>query len=515
MESIMSDSLNHILLKYLIDKNIDGFKQVCYNLSDEKSRSACLSKFALFCVNNLNSCAGLAQHFIIYAKLDRQFFEFYLFQFLTEVYRFLVLTKKWDDALELETSIYNVYIKQDETDSFYQRAFDALYSVYDPANLKHTENNTTDIKGSPTLYFLMNFNKLAHVEVLLEYFSNLEDTSNVFLSALSSQGLESLKDDLDNLSINYFTLSNDKKISIRYQELIKYCIDLGINNIVFISLPLHSNYVKQIVPDKIKLTWWSMKFPLGGMRQFSRLVCCRSMVPELRNINGELWSCAPFAVKGITTHARKEKESSNADINIKFGVLAREEKFASSRLPEVVSKALLATNNSSFYWTGRSFDLGIHERITSSNSHSTLNRSHFVGWVNPIQYLNDIDVFVDTPNLGGVVAYWAMSLNKIVISSTDSGSIGALASKEVLAKYFLCLSSETDVNYYFSNQQTQPFYLSDIDLIFDCFKVISSGKVNITEYGILFGNFFQNYLTNFNYSANCIESMIRGDHQYV
>ena len=511
----MNESSNKKLMNTLLSKQIITFRDICYGITNEATRSECLSIFAVYCSNILSNCAILPRHFKANATTDRNFFELYLFQFLIKVYHQLVLDKKWDDALDLETSIYSEYIKQDETDVFYQRAFDALYSVYSHNNTQRVDTNIIDSIGSPTLYLLMNFNRLAHVEVLLEYFANLEDTSNIYLSALSNIGLDSLEITLNSYSIKYFTLSQGEKISRRYLELIELCKKLNIKNIVFVSLPLHSNYIKTIAPNDLRLTWWSMKFPLSGMRQFSRLVCCRSLVPDVRDINGSLWSCAPFAVKGLSSQAINTVLRPVSDAFIKFGVLAREEKFASSLLPEVISKALLISRNSAFYWTGRNFDESIHERLTSADSNLIQNRSHFVGWVNPIEYLNKIDIFIDTPNLGGIVAYWAMSLNKIVISCTESGSIGALGSKDIIATYFLTLSTSTEVKEYFSTPQELPFYLSNINLVYDCMLELASANVNIENYGILFGNFFNKYLTRFNYSATCTESMIRGDNFHV
>lgn len=506
----MQNSKFIYLLKKIIDKDTLGFKNFLYVNIEENDRAIFLAKFSDFCSDKFKNIAILPSHFKILASEDRYLFELYLFNFLIPLYSSMVKKNKWDDVLNLETAIYNEFIKQDETEVFYQLAFAELYSCYSKIKSQESSLKKIDNQGTPTLYLLMNFNKLAHVEVLLDYFANLNECSNIYVSALNNNGLDVLKNDLEFNSIKYFTLSQDKSITERYSELIKKCMLLGIANIVFVSLPLHSNYLNIIAPDNIKLTWWSMKFPLGGMKQFSRLVCCRSMVPDTRIFNNSSWACAPFALNGIDNKVSENIEQTTSDVIYKFGVLAREEKFASSKLPEAISNALLTSVNSHFYWTGRTYNESIQSRLNGATNNIN-NRIHFSGWVNPVEYLNEIDILIDTPNLGGVVTYWAMSMNKIVISCTESGSIGALGSENTLSKYFLYLSTIKDVKDYFSSTQQLPFYLSDISLISSCIEEISSGKININDYGILFGKFFQKHLTNFNKSSSCIESMIRGE----
>jgi hypothetical protein len=191
-------------------------------------------------------------------------------------------------------------------------------------------------------------------------------------------------------------------------------------------------------------------------------------------------------------------------------VLAREEKFASSELPDLLNSALHLTKTIRVFWTGRIQHPEIEQRLHKGLNSRAESPCEFVGWVSPEKFLNFIDILIDTPNLGGLVAYWAMSINKVVISATEMGSIGALASPELLSQYFEYLEDEVSIDAYFSSTPSRPFYLADAKLIPHCIFKVEQNLEQIDSLGKLFGNFFRDHLNNFKNSSEATFAFLSG-----
>lgn len=488
----------------------------------EHDREIALAEISDFLVIEIPGISDIATALVVDKFQYPELFHSILFEFLFPIHAKLVATKKWNGALNLEAVIYSLYIKQDENSEFYEKSFGRLYAPYralfsnqyedkTPANLDSGETLLRDkhTLNEKTLFWFQTYTLFAHTNVVLEFAESIDKIGVFYASALDNTGLNESKDEFQRVGIEILSLNEQLDFAGRCKQLIEVCYQNGIKNIVFVSLPLQSGFLRTIAQE-IKLTWWSMKYPLGCMPHFDRLICNRSLIPEMRIINGAQWSCGPFATKALPSNSL-HKSINQSTGNLKVGVLSRTEKFGSSPLPEIISTSLLMSPTADFFWTGRTHDHSIEKRLQSASPINSKGRIKFCGWVEPFEFLSNIDVLVDTPNLGGLVAYWAMSMEKVVLSATDSGSIGALGSRAVLSNYFRYLETPEDVSKYFSSESSFPFYLASLELIPLCIKLYAENPLLLKIHGARFLSFFDSTLSNLDRWGNITYQMLQGE----
>jgi len=483
-------------------------------------RRTLLSELACVLASNVRGLSHIAQSLNFDKGKHSIEFDSVLFDFLLPLHSSLVLQGTWDEALSLEICIYQYFIKQEEENDFYQKAFASLYAPYSKA-LGIVGNSADasciseagDINPSvgTTLFWFQNYSIFAHTQLVLDLASYLTTPAKFYASALSNTGFEQSQAIFSQANIEILIIDDRLNISEKCSALIKLCKSQGISNIVLVSLPLQSGYLKKI-SNGISLTWWSMKFPLGCIPHFDRLVCNRSLYPRQKVFNGVLWQCAPFALKPMAPHAAPQMLGKRVtDLNI--GILSRTEKFASSQLPEILNQSISEIPNLHLFWTGRNEDTDLAVRLHGHADNSLHAQVHFCGWVDPALFLTQIDLLVDTPNLGGMVSYWAMSMGKVVLSATDCGSIGALGAKHELQTHFKLLNSIEEVYEYFGCESNKAYYLSSIDLIPVCLKCYAKQKGLLEIHGQRFLRIFSDLLSNMDRWSEMTYKMLRGSIQ--
>jgi hypothetical protein len=478
-------------------------------------RSTILREMSSILARNMRGVSRFAVRLKVDKITNSTEFESFLFDFLMPWHEELINLNEWDEALNLEMLIYANFIKQDEDYDFYERAFSSLYAKYSNKNIISSDFNNnigkydTTPSNQSTLFWFQNYSTLAHTQLVLDLCENLPTSNKFYVSALSNANLQQSSNVFTQVGIKILTIDDTKNISLRCNELIELCKLHNISNIVCVSIPLQSGYLK-LISDEIKLTWWSMKYPLGCMRHFDRLVCNRTLFPNQKIFNGALWQCAPFALKALSPYSDYLNKN---DEFLKLGVLAREEKFSSSNLPEILNICILENPKTQLFWTGRKKDKQLNQRLNGTNPSDVCNRINFSGWVNPGLFLSQIDLLIDTPNLGGMAAYWAMSMGKVVVSATDSGSVGALGSRHDLLNYFELLSTTDEINNYFSKSNIKPYYLSNTELIPICISKYIIKRDLLEEHGRRFLLFFNAVLSNMSYCSEITYKMLQGSYQ--
>ncbi len=482
-----------------------------------ESRRSLLYEIAMILAREMSGISRFAQTLNIDKSKHREEFDSILFDFLLPLHQALIRRKAWNEALELEGVVYSAFIKQEEDHDFYESVFSRLYAPYGPILSAKTESDTVPTHLTPTaqdsidgntLFWFQNYSVLAHTQLVLDLATHLPTSAKFYASAISNINLDSSRSTFAKAGIEILKIDDQLSVAGRCDALIQLCRSRSVSNIVFVSLPLQSGYLKHICGG-ITLTWWSMKYPLGCMPHFDRLVCNRTLYPSQRIFQGAFWHCAPFALKALSPNpAPPPLGTAATDLNI--GVLSREEKFASSHLPEFLYKSLLANPNLHLFWTGRNEDPDLAVRLGTHSDSGISHRVHFVGWVDPATFLTQVDLLVDTPNLGGMVAYWAISMGKVVISATDSGSIGALGSREDLKPHFQLLSNIEEVKIYFSTSCPDPYYLSDISLIPLCLAEYAAHRELLKEHGQRFLRFFNDILSDMGRWSLITHQMLKG-----
>jgi hypothetical protein len=480
-------------------------------------RRALLHELAMILARDMSEISRFAQALDIAKSKHQEEFESVLFDFLLPLHQALIQRKAWNEVLGLEIVVYSAFIKQEEDHDFYESAFSRLYAPYRPILSATVESDTVPAHSTPaaqdsiegnTLFWFQNYSVLAHTQLVLDLATHLPASIKFYASALSNINLDSSRSTFVKAGIEILEIDDRQNVADRCDALIQLCRSRGVSNIVFVSVPLQSGYLKRICGD-IALTWWSMKYPLGCMPHFDRLVCNRTLYPSQKTFRGALWHCAPFALKTLSPNPTPPPLGTAAtDLNI--GVLSREEKFASSHLPEILHNSLLANPNLHLFWTGRNEDSDLAVRLGAHSDRGISHQVHFAGWVDPATFLTQVDLLVDTPNLGGMVAYWAISMGKVVISATDSGSVGALGSREDLKPHFQLLSNIEEVKIYFSTSCPHPYYLSDSSLIPLCLSEYEAHRELLKEHGQRFLRFFRDVLSDMGRWSLITHQMLKG-----
>jgi len=481
---------------------LEWWRKEIYLLAPE-TRHSVQKELAIIFAHNMYGISKFAQSLKVNKTKYPQEFNSILFDFLLPMHRALINRGAWDEAIDLERILYGGFIKQFEDHNHYEIVFGELFSPYtklfeevnSPKNLAYSSKTTSIASSeSATLFWFQNYSILAHTQLVLDLAKNLSIETKLYASALGNDDLEKSLSFFTQAGIEILSLNDQQNYRARCDELIKICISKNISNIVFVSLPLQSGYIKTICKN-ISLIWWSMKYPLGCIPHFDRLVCNRTLYPKQKIINGALWQCAPFALKAMPPHPNPHPLSM-AKTDLSVGVLSRVEKFASSQLPEILNRCLVDIPNLQIFWTGKSPDPVLASRLHGPTVNGARQQVHFAGWVDPALFLTQIDLLIDTPNLGGSAAYWAMSMGKVVISATDSGSIGALGSQHELQAHFVLLSSAEEIQEYFQGMSTKPYYLSNPELTSFCLNRYANQKDLLKEHGQRFLNFFTNALSD-------------------
>ena len=484
-----------------------------------EARRPLLEDLANLLARDISGISRFAQHFVIDKSKSSEDFESVLFDFLLPLHAALIQRGAWNEALELEIVVYVQFIKQVEDHDFYERVFSVLYAPYqtildctgDPCSEVATPTpvNNESSEGD-TLFWFQNYSILAHTQLVLDLSTHLPVRTKFYASALRNLNLDSSRSIFSKAGIEILLIDDQQDVAASCDNLVQICRDRGIINIVFVSLPLQSGYLKRI-SNGISLTWWSMKYPLGCMSHFDRLVCNRTLYPRQKVFYGALWHCAPFALKALPPSRAPVSSRTDTD-GLNIGVLSREEKFASSHLPEILHNSVLANPNLHLFWTGRKRDPSLTLRLTGSQLNRLSHQVHFVGWVEPAAFLTQVDLLVDTPNLGGMAAYWAMSMGKVVISASSSGSIGALGAREELHGHFQLLSTSEEVKAYFRTPGLRPYYLSDGSLIPLCLTEYANDKALVREHGQRFLKFFVDVLSDMSRWSLLTHQMLKGSY---
>ena len=230
-----------------------------------------LHELATILAQYMSGISRFAESLVIEKSKHRKEFDSVLFDFLLPLHAALVQREAWNEALELEAVVYALFIKQDEDHGFYERAFFSLYDPYRPILDSEADSGAALANSTPaeigsaendTLFWFQNYSVLAHTQLVLDLTSHVPGRTKFYASALNNSNLDSSRPTFSKANIDILVLDDRQSVTARCDALIQICRSRGITNIVFVSLPLQSGYLKRI-SEGIALTWWSMKYPLG------------------------------------------------------------------------------------------------------------------------------------------------------------------------------------------------------------------------------------------------------------
>lgn len=333
----------------------------------------------------------------------------------------------FDTMTNIEAVCYNGYIKTVETPEHHTRAFAAIESAYALAPSRPALHAPTPSVPPRVAFIIPNGNILAHSEVLLAFLAGLKqmadppmDPGVVIYSAAGGE----LSKRLDQLGVAWDAVGPPSQSrSEHFDEVARRIAAFGADSVVFVSLPQYLAYFVRRPLANIQI-WWSMKFALPNFEQLDGRVFYRSLFDRQVEIAGRMWRGGPLAFTAPAPAAKEAVAAIRARFEGKviLGTIAREEKIANDDYLAAVVDILRRHPDAVFLWTGREQPQQVLNAFAAGG---VADRCHFIGWVDPIPYIEAFDLFLETYPLTGLMSGWAMALGKPIISV---GSLGFLAS---------------------------------------------------------------------------------------
>jgi hypothetical protein len=340
-----------------------------------------------------------------------------------------------DCALALEQFIYNNHIKAEERPDHHKSAFTAIgeslrhLGAIEAARLPPMRKPAKHSNTPYIAFLLHNGFRLAHVELMLSFFSGLALAAHKpirpIVYSLTGNGTVELAEVCRKYGIDVIAdnvPNNTFDMKARLQRCREKLTELDVDAVAFVSVPMHLDYVTALKLAPISI-WWPMKFPLSTFPLLDGRVMYRMLFAGKVEIDGKLWRGGPLGVHAPPT----ADPASVAAVRARFpngpiiGTVAREEKIRDAGYLEAVSQVLLANPTANFLWTGRT---QLPEIVQYFERRGVAGRCHFIGWVDPAIYCRVFDVFLETFPLAGLMSGWAMMAGKSVATAGSFGWLG-------------------------------------------------------------------------------------------
>lgn len=338
----------------------------------------------------------------------------------------LLNSQEYDQFINYIFNFYSKVIKINEDPTHYETCFNEINPYLEKYG-KIVKNQLPKVKKSNHIkicYVLPNLdNDLAHIEVLYSILKNHSNLSNIeiYIAGQSSSryGCQSkliTKLTLEN-NIKIINFSNTHKGLINFLKII---IEERFSQLIIVSVPiLLSFFIRALGSNYV--TWHTLKFALNCFENLTNGICGYSSLPEI--LTQTKWH-KNNSILNEQYRWNYEFKATNA---IKFITINREEKLKNAVFLEAVKRLLIAIPDSSFDWTGRTNDNFINNYFFEAG---LINRVNFIGWVDPLPTLRSYDIFLDTPNLSGLIAASAFAAGMPVVFFKNSRSwVTAYANK--------------------------------------------------------------------------------------
>lgn len=194
-----------------------------------------------------------------------------------------------------------------------------------------------------------------------------------------------------------------------------------IGTLIWVSVPLYARYAFALRLAE-KQVFWAMRFHPIAPGDLNITAGHRG--EKTRTFHGQEWACvhSPFNVE-IKAVDKVKCEAKRVPYSYIYGTLAREEKLTPEYL-EAVARILQAHPEAGFVWTGRKERPDVRRFFRSKG---LSNRQWFAGWVDPDEFVNTVDCFLETFPLGGLTTFTAMGHGIPIVSMRNEHSpIGSL-----------------------------------------------------------------------------------------
>jgi hypothetical protein len=327
----------------------------------------------------------------------------------------------YDKFIQYEMFHYSEYIKKTEEKKHYEECLSDVEKMSERYGnvLKQKAAKYDGDSCNAICYFLPSIdNDLAHVEILSRilaqhkpsdfrilvagYSSKIDGCSSKFLTELEQSGqidLIPLKQTHASL-VSFITWLNHYKVA----------------HLIVMSVPtLIPAFVAALGSDRV--TWFSSKFELECFPSLANRISCCGHEYQVEKIGNSTWHRMPAALDPAKIPEFKKRKV--IDGSCRLVSINREEKIKSPDFLRSVSSILQKNTKAKFFWTGRTEDTTIKSYF---DNQGVGNRCHHIGWVNPVEALNEFDIFLDTPSLSGSVAATAFTAGIPLVTFRNSQS---------------------------------------------------------------------------------------------
>lgn len=367
---------------------------------------------------------------------------------LTSVFtRYLVPTikravdeKEINLALQLESLVYNYYIKKNETEKHFRFCFDQYTDTLRLAgnlvaeHARGTENNTK-VDGELKIgLFVQQASTLAHVEVMLALLSGWSQIENrgvipiVYVMFGYDKNLEqrvrACGVDIYFFEIDRPQYKNDIVNSFVYlRSLLR---DHRVLAVVFVSLAMHMPFAVALRLAPVQI-WWAMKYHSLDLPELDGYFTNGSFEKK-RLIDGKSWRVVHSALDRLydtkyETEAARIRGQYGQDVTI-LASMGREEKIETTEFLDTIASILKARQKTVYLWTGRVKSAMVASYFENAG---LADRCHFIGWIDTRLYAQVLDIYIDSFPFGGghtIFQSWAVSKPAVMMLTRETLETG-------------------------------------------------------------------------------------------
>ena len=339
---------------------------------------------------------------------------------------------KLEESLELESLLYDTYLKYCENEKDYNDFYKEICKCYP------ISHNRYQLKGPNIAFFIHAPYLLAHVKPLLSMLKIKNNHSSIgkklFILTLGSDA--SFENEFTRLNVEVINLNLDKTLELP-DRLIKTLQSYEIGKLVWQCLPTFLPYVVSKIAG---IDWWSMKFHpnIEGIQNYITNSDFNGSVL----FNGRTWKkfTPPFTLKNTGKAPVSWLHREN-----KFAAFCREELIDNEIYWKLVNE-IISKFKMQFYYTGKK---AIHQKyVKLFNIPPT--KIKFLGWPeNPENLMIAFNFLLDGGNRGhGLMASEAISCGIPIIWPKNYLKAKHSRMKKIYSDARHCFKNISDENFY-------------------------------------------------------------------
>jgi glycosyltransferase involved in cell wall biosynthesis len=349
-------------------------------------------------------------------------------------------TERLAQAFELEQIVYEIHVKQLESEEHFARSVARWKDAMRAAGARFAARLPRTPRAAPqalarVAFFIENITGLAHVQMTLDLIEGNASlpaprfAPHVFCLNGEPEAIRRMRD--TGVSVEILCPSSSRaELVPALATLQRRLAEIGADALVWVSLvvTMPFAFAMRLAPAQI---WWAMKYHSLDMPEIDGYLTSGGLEGGTKSIGGRTWLAAPVASRQWTAPGKAAEaaavRSALGPARVVFGSFGREEKLDSAPFLDAVARILRAVPDSLFLWTGRGRHPGIQRHLESAG---VAGRCRFIGWVDTKLYAQVIDVFLDSfPFPCGFTLYEAAAAGKpaVLFSSAASADTGANA----------------------------------------------------------------------------------------